>query len=96
MGMGLPGGRRQAGRIDYRTEPNSSVLPDRPRRAARLPRAARSRPRLSARCKRLVTNQQWHRPPLQYQWLLFPLLPLLLLRAHKMSVAPGAAGRSGW
>jgi hypothetical protein len=33
MGKGLPGGRRQAGRIDYRTEPNSSVLPDRPRRA---------------------------------------------------------------
>jgi hypothetical protein len=32
MGKGLPGGRRQAGRIDYRTEPNSSVLPDRPRR----------------------------------------------------------------
>ena len=34
MGKGLPGGRRQAGSIDYRTEPNSSVLPDRPRRAA--------------------------------------------------------------
>eukprot|EP01047_Picozoa_sp_COSAG01_P030061 COSAG01_NODE_2083_length_8462_cov_17.020567_3_plen_120_part_00 len=34
MGKGLPGGRRQAGRIDYRTEPNSFVLPDRPRRAA--------------------------------------------------------------
>ena len=34
MGKGLPGGRRQAGRIDYRTEPRSSVLPDRPRRAA--------------------------------------------------------------
>jgi hypothetical protein len=30
MGKGLPGGRRQAGSIDYRTEPCSSVLPDRP------------------------------------------------------------------
>jgi hypothetical protein len=36
MGKGLPGGRRQAGRIDYRTEPNSSVLPDRRRRACVL------------------------------------------------------------
>jgi hypothetical protein len=27
MGKGLPGGRRQAGRIDYRTEPRSSLLP---------------------------------------------------------------------
>jgi hypothetical protein len=34
MGKGLPGGRRQAGRIDYRIEPRSSLLPDRPRRAA--------------------------------------------------------------
>jgi hypothetical protein len=25
MGKGLPGGRRQAGRIDYRTEPWSSL-----------------------------------------------------------------------
>jgi hypothetical protein len=33
MGKGLPGGRRQAGNIDYRTEPCSSVAPDRPRRA---------------------------------------------------------------
>jgi hypothetical protein len=33
MGKGLPGGRRQAGSIDYRTEPRRSVLPDRPRRA---------------------------------------------------------------
>jgi hypothetical protein len=34
MGKGLPGGRRQAGRIDYRIEPRSSLLPDRrPRRA---------------------------------------------------------------
>eukprot|EP01047_Picozoa_sp_COSAG01_P041897 COSAG01_NODE_3626_length_5856_cov_134.101963_5_plen_191_part_00 len=32
-GKGLPGGRRQAGNIDYRTEPCSSVAPDRPRRA---------------------------------------------------------------
>ena len=32
MGKGLPGGRRQAGRIDYRPEPCSSVLPDRPHR----------------------------------------------------------------
>jgi hypothetical protein len=32
MGKGLPGGRRQAGNIDYRTEPNSSLPPDRPRR----------------------------------------------------------------
>jgi hypothetical protein len=39
MGKGLPGGRRQAGRIDYRTEPRSSLLPDRPRRAAGLRRA---------------------------------------------------------
>eukprot|EP01049_Picozoa_sp_SAG25_P006939 SAG25_NODE_545_length_7036_cov_4.224593_4_plen_84_part_00 len=36
MGKGLPGGRRQAGRIDYWIEPNSSLLPDRPR-AARPP-----------------------------------------------------------
>ena len=34
MGKGLPGGRRQAGSIDYRTEPWSFVAPDRPRRAA--------------------------------------------------------------
>ena len=34
MGKGLPGGRRQAGSIDYRTEPRRSVLPDRPQRAA--------------------------------------------------------------
>jgi hypothetical protein len=33
MGKGLPGGRRQAGNIDYRTEPRSSLPPDRPRRA---------------------------------------------------------------
>jgi hypothetical protein len=56
MGKGLPGGRRQAGRIDYRTEPNRSVLPDRPATArgarGRLqqgprgqgPRAAAARP----------------------------------------------------
>ena len=44
MGKGLPGGRRQAGRIDYRVEPRSSLLPDRPRRAVECmydPRAAR-------------------------------------------------------
>jgi hypothetical protein len=29
MGKGLPGGSRQAGRIDYRVEPRSSLLPDR-------------------------------------------------------------------
>eukprot|EP01047_Picozoa_sp_COSAG01_P023845 COSAG01_NODE_1453_length_10258_cov_38.080126_1_plen_72_part_00 len=43
MGKGLPGGRRQAGRIDYRTEPCRSVAP--PGRStiygARPPRAAR-------------------------------------------------------
>jgi hypothetical protein len=40
MGKGLPGGRRQAGNIDYRTEPCSSLLPDRPRarRVAMAPR----------------------------------------------------------
>ena len=32
MGKGLPGGRRQAGSIDYRIEPCSFVLPDRPQR----------------------------------------------------------------
>ena len=32
MGKGPPGGRRQAGGIDYRTEPNSSLPPDRPGR----------------------------------------------------------------
>ena len=42
MGKGPPGGRKQAGGIDYWTEPNSSVLPDRPRRVAheRMQRAA--------------------------------------------------------
>eukprot|EP01047_Picozoa_sp_COSAG01_P097956 COSAG01_NODE_28206_length_666_cov_3.275132_1_plen_91_part_00 len=41
MGKGLPGGRRQAGNIDYRIEPRRSVAPpDRPRRSA--PSAQRS------------------------------------------------------
>jgi hypothetical protein len=35
MGKGPPGGRRQADRIDYRTEPRRSVAPDRDRDAAR-------------------------------------------------------------
>jgi hypothetical protein len=51
MGKGLPGGRRQAGNIDYRTEPRRSVAPDRPRRAAPLrggaAGAAQSPPRTS-------------------------------------------------
>jgi hypothetical protein len=34
MGKGPPGGRKQAGGIDYWTEPCSSLLPDRPRRAS--------------------------------------------------------------
>eukprot|EP01049_Picozoa_sp_SAG25_P004148 SAG25_NODE_254_length_10958_cov_53.133622_10_plen_157_part_00 len=42
MGKGLPGGRRQAGNIDYRTEPNSSLPPDRPRRAWPRPPCARA------------------------------------------------------
>jgi hypothetical protein len=33
MGKGPPGGCRQAGSIDYRTEPRRSLPPDRPRRA---------------------------------------------------------------
>jgi hypothetical protein len=46
MGKGLPGGRRQAGRIDYWIEPRSSLLPDRPRRA-RAARAGRRVRRLT-------------------------------------------------
>jgi hypothetical protein len=43
MGKGLPGGHRHAGRIDYRTEPNRSVLPDRPRRAQQSGRGSSRR-----------------------------------------------------
>jgi hypothetical protein len=58
MGKGLPGGRRQAGRIDYRTEPNrSAVLPDRPctARAARRRRPRGHRGLLSMMLYRAAT-----------------------------------------
>ena len=42
MGKGLPGGRRQAGRIDYRTEPRRSVVGLSPQHADR-PRGPSSR-----------------------------------------------------
>jgi hypothetical protein len=44
MGKGLPGGRRQAGNIDYRTEPCSS-LPAPPPRGSTTAARARARAR---------------------------------------------------
>ena len=45
MGKGLPGGRRQAGNIDYRPAPRSFVLPDRPHRAFLWPMRWKVTPR---------------------------------------------------
>ena len=42
MGKGLPGGRRQAGSIDYRTEPRRSVAPDRPQRDSKVTNVSQS------------------------------------------------------